>query len=131
MRHPTSVLAALLLAVLGVGAGCRESQVYGPGGSSVTSVTTRAMNIRRGEQKALAVDIDRRDFSGPVTVSIWQLPRGVTVDQSSVKTDADQASFVLKAAPDAGLVENQAVGITIESPDGRRASHYVNVTVTE
>ena len=112
-------------------AGCRSSQVNGPRGESITAVTPRSLQIRRGEQRPLEVDIDRENFTGPVTVSIWQLPKGVSSDKSSVKSETTAATFILTATKDAPLVENQAVGVTIEGMNGRSASHYVNLTVTD
>ena len=114
-----------------IAAGCRESEVRGPYGESVTAITARSMLIRRGEQQPFEVAIDRQNFSGPVTVSIAQLPKGVSADRSSMKTDATVATFILTAARDASLVENQAVSVTVEGMDGRRAAHYVNLSVTE
>ena len=126
---PLAVLGALC-AVLAV-TGCRSSQVNGPAGQSITAVTARSMQIRRGEQQPLEVEVDRENVTVAVTVSIWQLPRGVSSDKSSVKSETTAATFILTATRDAPLVENQAVGVTIEGMNGRRASHYVNLTVTD
>ena len=122
-----AALAALLLA----GAACQSSTVRGTEGRSLTATTPRSMTIHRGASAPLEVGIDRENFTGPVTVSIFQLPGGVQSDQSSIEAEATSATFILTAGRAADLVRNQAVGVTVEDPNGRQATQFVSLTVTD
>jgi len=123
-----AALAACLFAV----AACQSNAtVRGTQGQSLTSTTPTSMTIHRGDSAPLEVGIDREKFTGPVTVSIFQLPKGVESDKSSIKAEATSATFILKAAAGADLVTNQAVGVTVEDPNGRKATQFVNVNVVD
>jgi hypothetical protein len=123
-------LCAAVAAALLATAACRSTTVHGASGESFTSTTDRSMSIRRGTSVPLAVDIDRQNFTGPVTVSISQLPHGVVPDRSSLHVETTSATFILKAADSADLVSNQAVGVTVEDTSGRKSLQYVSLTVT-
>ena len=118
-------VAACLLAT----AACQSTTVRGPGDQAVTATTPVALTIHRGDTAALEVDIDRQNFSGPVTVSVSQLPKGVEADRKSQKVETATATFALKAAKDADLVADQKIGVTVEDKDGRKALQYVALTV--
>ena len=125
-----TVHAALAVCLLAAG-GCQSATVRGQEGQSLTATTPRSMSIRRGESSTLEVGIDREKFTGPVTVSIFQLPKGVASDKSSIKAETTSATFILKAGAAADLVSNQAVGVTVEDPNGRKATQFVDLTVTD
>jgi hypothetical protein len=121
---------AIAISLLAVTA-CHSATVRGTEGESLTATTPRSMTLRRGATSSLEVGIDREKFTGPVTVSIFQLPKGVESDKSSIKAETTSATFILKAGTAADLVSNQAVGVTVEDPDGRKATQFVNLTVTD
>jgi len=123
-----AALAACLFALAACGS---DATVRGTQGRSLTSTTPTSMTIHRGDSAPLEVGIDREKFTGPVTVSIFQLPKGVESDKSSIKAETTSATFILKAASAADLVTNQAVGVTVEDPDGRKATQFVNVNVVD
>lgn len=123
----TAALAACLFAV----AACQSATVRGTQGRSLTATTPTSMTIHRGDSAPLQVGIDRERFTGPVTVSIFQLPSGVESDKSSIQAETTSATFILKAARGADLVSNQAVGVKVEDPNGRQATQFVNLTVTD
>lgn len=125
------ILTAALAACIVTAAACHSATVRGTGGRSLTATTPSSMTIQRGNSAALQVGIDRERFSGPVTVSIFQLPRGVESDKSSIKAESTSATFILTAAIAADLVRNQAVGVTVEDPSGRQATQFVNLTVSD
>jgi hypothetical protein len=127
----TSTCAAALLAVLFAAAACQQTKVRGPHGEELTATAPRWVTIHRGESVPLTVGIDRDRFSGPVTVSISQLPTGVAVDRRSQRVDTDAATFALRANRDADLVAKQAVRVTVRGPDGRETTQYVDLTVAE
>jgi hypothetical protein len=123
----SAALAASLLAV----AACQSATVRGTEGRSLTATTPTSMTLHRGDTAPLEVGIDREKFTGPVTVSIFQLPKGVESDKSSIKAETTSATFILKCGSAADLVTNQAVGVTVEDPNGRQATQYVNLTVLD
>ena len=103
----------------------------GTHGESLTATTPTSMTIHRGYAAPLEIGIDRERFNGPVTVSIFQLPKGVAADKSSIKAETTSATFILTASKEADLVRNQAVGVTVEDPSGRQATQFVNLNVTD
>ena len=124
-------LPALVVGCLLAGAACQSSTVRGTGGRSVTATTPTSMMIHRGDSAPLEIGIDRAQFTGAVTVSIFQLPKGVTADKASISAETTSATFILTATPSADLVTNQAVGVTVEALDGRKATQFINITVKE
>ena len=112
-------------------AACHDATVRGPQGQSLTATTPRSMTLRRGENAPLQVGIDQDNFSGPVTVSISRLPRGVESDVNSQKVETTSATFSLRASKTADLVTDQAVLVTVEGLNGRTASQYVDLSVKD
>jgi len=127
----SAIPLALAACAFAVAACHSDTTVRGPQGQALTATTPTAMTIHRGDSATLEVGIDREKFIGPVTVSIFQLPKGVESDRSSIKAETTSATFILKAGPTADLVGNQAVGVTVEDPNGRKATQFVNLTVTD
>jgi hypothetical protein len=123
--------AALAACLFAVAACTSDATVRGTQGQSLTATTPTSMTIHRGDSAPLEVGIDREKFTGSVTVTIFQLPKGVESDKSSIKAETTSATFILKAAAGADLVTNQAVGVTVEGPDGRKATQFVNVNVVD
>jgi hypothetical protein len=117
--------AACLLAT----AACQTVTVRGPEDKKLAATTPIAMVIHRGESIPLEVGIDRENFAGPVTVSVTQLPKGVEVDRASQKVETESATFALTASPNAEIVADQPIGVTVEGMDGRRATQFVALTV--
>jgi hypothetical protein len=48
-----------------------------------------------------------------------------------MSAETTSATFILTAARTADLVTNQAVGVTVEDPNGRKATQFVSLTVTD
>jgi hypothetical protein len=126
----TAIVAATMACLLAATA-CKSTTVHGPYGESVTATTPASVVVRRGESVPLEVGIDRDRFSGPVTVTITQLPKGVEADRAKQTVETASAVFSLKAANNADLVANQQVGVTVSAMDGQQAKHYVALTVTD
>ncbi|MCE9638120.1 MAG: hypothetical protein K8T90_20655 [Planctomycetes bacterium] len=124
-------IPAALAVCLFTAVACQSATVRGPQGQSVTANAPVWMTIHRGESSPLEIGIDRTKFTGPVTVSIFQLPKGVESDKASIKAETTSVTFILKASKTADLVSNQAVGITVEDPSGRQATQFVNLTVND
>lgn len=125
-----SIFAVVALCLVGTAA-CRTVEVRGPGGRTLAATTPRSMTMRRGEEAPLVIAIDRTNFTGPVKVSLSQLPKGVSVDRGSQSVETTQATFVLKASRQADLVGNQALMVVVEGPDGVRATQYIDLTVAD
>jgi hypothetical protein len=127
MRQYTAV--ALLFSVVLMLVGCQQVSVRGPGGKEMTLAMPKSLTIAQGQKAIMTVDIDRKMFASPVTVSISGLPSGVSVDRSSQTVETDAATFILKADREATLVVNQDVEIKAEGPDNMVARDYVRLTV--
>lgn len=129
MKATTLILATA--ACLFAAAACRSTTVRGPNNESVTATAPSSLTIHRGEVIPLKVSLDRDNYSGPVTVSLSQLPRGVEADEITQTVDNETATFALKASEDADLVEDQTIGVTVDAMNGRRATQYVALTVED
>ena len=125
------MMCVILIGGLVVLAGCQTGTVRGPGGQVLTVETPRMVTIQRGQTETLKIGIERKHFTGAVTVSIAQLPAGVTVDEPSKKVETDAATFVFKAANDAALVRNHAMQVSAGGPEGMAVTKHVKLTVKE
>jgi len=125
-----SLLGAIAACVLSASA-CQSATVRGDDDTAVTATTVRSLTIRRGGTATLEVGLNRRNFAGPVDVSISNLPKGVDADDASMKVESNATAFILKASSSADLVTNHAVAITVEDPDGREVTQHVSLTVTQ
>ena len=126
-----SLMLSLAVAACLLPAACRQVSVRGPNNEVLTAAVPRTVTVHRGQSVPVQIGIDRENFSGPVTVSLAQLPDGVTVDDKSQTVETTSATFVLRASRDAALVRNQAVSVTVEGRDDRRATQYFDLTVLE
>lgn len=111
--------------------GCRSTTVRGPDGQSLTATTPRSMTIHRGESSPLSVDLDQENSTEPVTVTISRLSDGIEAIPASQVVQTTTATFMLRASSTADLVTDQAVMVTVEGLNGRKASHHINLTVRE
>lgn len=127
----TTLTVALLAAGLATAGACQSATVRGTEGRSIKATTSRSMTIRRGDSAPLQVGIDRERFTGPVTVSIDQLPKGVDSDVASIHSETTSATFILRASRTADLVTNQAVSVTVADPAGRTATQFVSLDITD
>lgn len=128
MKITTPVVLTLCLIAA---AGCRQTQMRGPEGQTITTTTPRSISVHRGGSVALEVGIDRERYTGPVKVTVSQLPRGVRADRPSATFETTSATFVLEAAPNADLVTNQQVAIIVSGLGGRETTQYVELDVLE
>jgi len=125
-----SMLAAIAACVLSAVA-CQSATVHGDDDTSVTATTARSITIRRGGTANLEVGLNRHNFTGPVDVSISNLPKGVDADDDSMSVASAVTTFVLRASSTADLVTNHAIELTVEDPDGREVKQQVALTVTQ
>ena len=81
----------------------RKLSVKAPASQSVTQDRTDEMSV----------SVERDGFSGPVTIELKNLPKGVTVETKDLTLPADKNSLkvTIKAAPDAPAVIDHAVQV--------------------
>jgi ABC-type glycerol-3-phosphate transport system substrate-binding protein len=125
-----SMVAALAACLLSAVA-CQSATVHGDDDTSVTATTVRSLTIKRGGTATLEVAINRRNMSGPVEVSVANLPNGVSADDASMHVETTGATFILRASTSADLVTNHTVDLTLEDPNGREVKQHVSLTVTQ
>lgn len=117
--------------VVALAAGCQETTVRTSGGKQLTMTVPAGAAIRRGQTMPVEIGIRREGVEGGVTVSISQLPAGVSARESSKTVETDAATFVLTAEESAALVTNHAVQVTVRAPDGATARDHMRLTVRE
>jgi hypothetical protein len=110
--------------------GCQTATVEGPQGQKLTLITPTNVAIARGTSETFDVEVQRTNTDAAVTLTLDQLPDGVSARRPSQTIETDSAAFILQAEDDAALVSNHAVAVTIEGPGGMRGTEYVNLTVT-
>jgi len=89
------------------------------------------VTLKPGEAKEISVGVTRPDSDDEVTVKVEDLPKGVTVDRSSVKVKKGdkKAAFVLKIdEKDVKEVENHKAKVTA-THKGTTVKETFNVTV--
>ncbi len=123
-----SMLALFSLLAL---AGCQQSTVRGPEGKALTLTVPAAVTLHRGETQTVQVGLARTEFTQGVTVSLANLPAGVTARESSKTVETTAATFVLTASQDAALVTNQAVNVTAKGPNGMATTEQMRLTVKQ
>ena len=102
---------------------------HGQAGQALTLSAPRSETISRGQTKTIEVGLARSGFTGPVRLTIAQLPAGVSAADAAMEVQTDAATFVLTASKDAALVENQSVRVAAEGPGGMEATEYFKLTV--
>jgi hypothetical protein len=127
IRLPLLIAALALTAALG----CQKEKIEGANSSSVTMFMPRTMEIQRGQRAMLDVTLMRRDTRREVTLTVSNLPEGVTVEDASHTTAGDEVTFVLEAGDDAALVTDHDIAISLEGPDDMQGADYVALTVRQ
>jgi len=125
MKWMSYVIAAAL--VFGaVGSNSADSK-----DDKVTIKAPGDVTLKAGESANISVGITRPDSDDDVTVKVEDLPKGVTVDKTSVKVKKGEkkADFVLKIdEKDVSEVENHKAKVTA-TYKGTTAKETFNVTV--
>ena len=74
-----------------------------PPGFSVLATTPDQVNIPRGGTAAIGVEVERRDWTGPITVTIADPPPGLTVHPGLIPAGQTVGSLTLSATPEASF----------------------------
>jgi hypothetical protein len=128
---------AVLALAFGVVAGCNNAKspvasVEGSGGRKITLLDVADQTLTRGQTNKVMITVTRDKITDPLDVTFENLPKGVSVVESSPKIAANEniVNFTLKAEPDADLVTNHEVKATIGHGD-MKVSDTFKVTVKE
>jgi len=116
------ILLAAALAVIGI-AGCNQQQaaVKGKDGEALTLNVPKVVSVSPGATAPVRIGITRKQFDGPVTIELAQLPDNVTIVEKErvIAKGASEATFTLKAAISA-TGQGHAVKVSA-SGDGMKA----------
>lgn len=84
---------------------------------SVKAPASQTVTQDRADE--MTVSVDRDGFSGPVTIELKNLPKGVTVETKDLTLPADKNSLkvTIKAAPDAPAVVDHVVQVIGKAKD--------------
>jgi len=111
--------------------GCQETTVRGREGREMSIGIPRSLSIQRGHAQTLDVIVTRTNFNEGVSISVAQLPSGVTAEVPSGPSTAEKVTLVFRAKASADLVQGQTVRVTADGPDGMQSIQYFNLAVTE
>ena len=129
----STLFVAMSLAALAV-AGCeKKTVVEGEGGKKRTLDKPSNVTLKQGETEKIKIEVKRTNLPGDVAIRFERLPKGVDVVENDARIvgDGKDATFTLRAAADAELVENSAATVTAQGPQGMAATETFNVTVKE
>lgn len=126
-----SALFAVAVAAAAMVCGCEKKTATGLAGQKLEISKPMDESITRGETGEVDINIDRTDFSGPVTVAVSNLPSGVVVTNSSltIPSDDEKITLTLRADPTAQIVKDQVATVRVTSPTGVTVSETFKVTV--
>ncbi|HKB37485.1 MAG TPA: hypothetical protein VKD72_13645 [Gemmataceae bacterium] len=125
MKSLYVITAGLLAVVL---AGCQTGSSTAPGTNPQKPDQVRKLDVKIpvGEQNVtqdatneVTVSVDRKNFNGPVTIEIRDLPKGVSVvtQDLTIPEGKDSVKVSFKAAADAPVVDNHVVSIVAKAKD--------------
>ena len=105
--------------------------VSGTKDRQMTVSVPRSVIIQRGQTQVFEVGIERQNFTEGVRVKVSELPKGVTVDDSSKNVETDRAIFILEAENSAYLVSDQAVKVTVDGPGDMQSIQVFRLTIKD
>ena len=130
MKWMSLIVAAGL--VFGV-AGCtgekdkNKGTVKGEGGAELTvEAPSGTTSVTVGKDKDITVSITRKKFDDPVSVTLSDLPEGVTADPKTqdIAKGETKAKFTLKAAGDAKESKGQKVKVTAKGGKMEKSEEF-------
>lgn len=126
--HPLTCL--LVGALLGAGVGCDRATVQGARGAKLTITAPGAKTLERGKMTDVNVSVGREELSGPVEITVSQLPAGVNAVKPSfqIPSTEREATFTLHADPNADLVTNHRALVTASAGDVK-VSEQLEITI--
>lgn len=109
--------------------GCQQIITDPPHDASVSMTIPQSVTIQQGKTQNVTVAVHRYNYTQPVTVSLSELPEGVSAKESSLSVTGDSATFVLTAGAKAKLVANHPVTVSIEGPGDDHGKSSMLLTV--
>jgi hypothetical protein len=119
--------------------GCEQKSGTAPSTDPAKPGAVRKLTIRvsgdhtitQDKTDEVMINVDRDNFSGPVTLDVRSLPKGVSVDTKEMTVPADKPVFTLtlKAAPDAQPVVDHKFQIVAKAQDIPEVVTDVKLTV--
>ncbi|GEM_PF-3144286 len=98
------LILVIVIIVLMQGSGPTGPGRYGPGATlKFRAVEPMPMTLREGRKTPVIVTIQRKDFSGPVTVSFEKLPNGLQSAEITIKDRQDRDQLYLMASFNSGI----------------------------
>lgn len=123
-------IAAIALMVAAIG--CEKTTVEGTNGKKLTLLHPASQTLKRGETNQIDITVTRTNFSEAVGVVFSDLPKGTTVVESKkIAGDKNIGTYTIHSAPDADMVNNHVVKVTVEGPDGMKATETFQITVKD
>jgi hypothetical protein len=126
MLRTTVVVTFSLLTLLA--AGCTKSEASGRNGTALSLTKPSGQTLTQGGSNRVNIAVDRTGFADAVTVAFSNLPSGVRVEGDSIPAGSSSKDFVLIAAPDAAIVNNQIVTVQAKGA-GINTSQTFELTV--
>ena len=74
-----------------------------PPGFSIAVSAQDQINIPRGGTSGIGIEVERRDFNGPITLNVANLPPGVSVRPGLIPAGQTVGSLSVSASPDASF----------------------------
>jgi hypothetical protein len=111
---------------------CEKSTV-GARGKKLTLVKPADQTITRGETDNVKISIGRDAFRDAVEIKFEDLPTGVHVQDQNMKIAPEESSgtFTLRADPNAQVVKDHPVRVTVTGPEGLSTSETFKITVKD
>lgn len=127
----SAVAAAVAAVVVLASSGCESTTVKGEGGQKMTLVRPKSQTLTRGETEKVTITILRENIESDIVVRFDDLPRGVKVVEEDRKVNPDDTvvTYTLYADDQADLVEEHQAKVTVEGPNGLKATEFLELTV--
>jgi hypothetical protein len=108
----SSIVTVSAIALCALTAGCaKESAASGRSNTRLALSKPSNQSLTQGTSNEVKVSVDRTGFADAVQVEFSNLPRGVRVEGNSIPAGDESRDFMLIAAPDAQVVNNQIVTV--------------------
>ncbi len=129
--HMRTLTLIVIAALAGALVGCGDSHtIHGPGDKKLDVTIPSEVEVRQGAGQSVTIGLDRKNFAGPIEVTLGNLPEGTSLDEQTKTVETDQAVFMLSADSDADLVRGHAVSVDIKAPHGMTYQDHIPLTVT-
>lgn len=129
MLRSTLMTGALVLATAFWG--CASTKAVNEAGQRLIVYRPANESITQGDKDDVDIRVSREDFDGALTVSISDLPEGVSVLNENMTIERHEGKFTLSlmAAPDAPVVKDHIVHVRVAGDNGLGAQESFRLSV--